>query len=129
MVTASSERRCATHCRELIGLPVAVPQLPLGGVARAEVVDVEASARPLVDDSAGAGGRAGTGPSPVNRGKPGSKHHLICDGNGTPIYVLTSGANVLDISRALDLLDGYLPIAGRRGRPRRRFEALLADKG
>src|SRR3954470_213429 len=30
-------------------------------------------------------------PSPVNRGKPGSKHHLICDGNGTPIYVLTSG--------------------------------------
>jgi hypothetical protein len=45
-------------------------------------------------------GGAGTGPSPVNRGKPGSKHHLICDGNGTPIYVLTSGANVPDISRA-----------------------------
>jgi Transposase DDE domain len=57
---------------------------------------------------------AGTGPSPVNRGRPGSKHHLICDGNGTPIYVLTSGANVPDISRALALLDGYPPIAGRR---------------
>ena len=71
---------------------------------------------------------AGTGPSPVNRGKPGSRHHLICDGNGTPIYVLTSGANVPDISRALDLLDGYPPIAGRRGRPRRRFTTLLADK-
>ncbi|MGW4948559.1 hypothetical protein ACWEOZ_44010 [Actinoplanes sp. NPDC004185] len=39
-------------------------------------------------------GGAGTGPSPVNRAKPGSEHHLICDGNGTPIYVLTSGANV-----------------------------------
>src|SRR4051794_25963405 len=25
---------------------------------------------------------AGTGPSPVNRGKPGSKHQLICDGSG-----------------------------------------------
>jgi hypothetical protein len=42
--------------------------------------------------------------------------------------VLTSGANVPDISRALDLLDGYPPIAGRPGRPRRRFAALLADK-
>jgi transposase len=58
-----------------------------------------------------------------------SKHHLICDGNGTPIYVLTSGANVPDISRAIDLLDGCPAIAGRRGRPRRRFDTLLADKG
>ena len=54
---------------------------------------------------------------------------MICDGSGTPIYVLTSGANVPDISRAIDLLDGYPPIAGRRGRPRRRFDVLLADKG
>lgn len=54
---------------------------------------------------------AGTGPSPVNRDKPGSKHHLICDGNGTPIYVLTNGANVPDIKRALDLPDCYPPIA------------------
>ena len=45
------------------------------------------------------------------------------------MLVLTSGANVPDISRALDLLDGYPPIAGRRGRPRRRFDVLLADNG
>ncbi|AEV87158.1 transposase [Actinoplanes sp. SE50] len=42
--------------------------------------------------------------------------------------MLTSGANVPDIKRALDLLDCYPPIAGRPGRPRRRFGALLADK-
>ena len=42
--------------------------------------------------------------------------------------MLTSGANVPDISRALILLDGFPPIAGRLGRPRRRFAALLADK-
>jgi transposase len=72
---------------------------------------------------------AGTGPSPVNRGKPGSKHHLICDGNGTPVHVLTSGTNVPDVSRAVDLLDGAPAIAGRPGRPRRRFDILLADKG
>lgn len=53
-----------------------------------------------------------TGPSPVNRGKPGSKHYLICDGKGTPIYMLTSGANVPDISRARTLLGGYPPTAG-----------------
>ncbi|MEV4642898.1 hypothetical protein AB0J80_36710 [Actinoplanes sp. NPDC049548] len=52
----------------------------------------------------------------------------MCDGNGTPIYVLTSGANVPDIKRARDLLDCYPPIAGRPGRPRRRFAALLAVK-
>jgi hypothetical protein len=44
-----------------------------------------------------------------------AKHHLICDGNGAPIYVLTSGAKVPDISRAVDLLDGHPPIAGRPG--------------
>jgi hypothetical protein len=43
----------------------------------------------------------------------------------TRYWVLTSGANVSDFSRALDLLDGYPPIAGR---PRRRFITLLADK-
>jgi transposase len=42
--------------------------------------------------------------------------------------VLTSAANVPDIKRALDLLDGYPPIADRPGRPRRRFATLLADK-
>ncbi|WP_267910142.1 hypothetical protein [Nucisporomicrobium flavum] len=41
--------------------------------------------------------------------------------------MLTSGASVLDFSRAIDLLDGHPPIARRRGRPRRRFDALLAD--
>src|SRR3954452_8958423 len=74
-------------------------------------------------------GGAGTGPSPVNRGKPGSKHHLICDGHGTPLKVLTTGAKVPDISRAVDLLDAVPPVAGRPGRPRRRFPVLLADKG
>ncbi|WP_372472261.1 hypothetical protein [Jidongwangia harbinensis] len=43
----------------------------------------------------------------------------MCDGNGTPLLVLTSSANVPDISRALDLLDGSPSIAGRRGHPSR----------
>jgi hypothetical protein len=43
--------------------------------------------------------------------------------------VLTTGANVADISKAIDLLGAVPPIAGRRGRPPERFPVLLADKG
>jgi transposase len=43
--------------------------------------------------------------------------------------VLTTGGNVPDISKAVELLDAVPPVAGRLGRPRRRFLVLLADKG
>ncbi len=74
-------------------------------------------------------GGADTGPSPVDRRKTGSKHHLICDGRGTPLKVITTAANVNDVTQTLALADGIPPVAGRRGRPRRRPEALLGDKG
>ena len=74
-------------------------------------------------------GGDGVGPSPVDRGRPGSKHHLICDGAGVPLKVITTGGNVNDVTQALDLVDGIGPVAGRPGRPRRRPKALLADKG
>ncbi|UOB15889.1 IS5 family transposase [Streptomyces sp. HP-A2021] len=70
-----------------------------------------------------------TGPSPVDRRKTGSKHHLICDGRGTPLKVVTTAANVNDVTQTLALVDGIPPVAGRPGRPRRRPEALLGDKG
>ncbi|WP_405018052.1 IS5 family transposase [Kitasatospora sp. NBC_00070] len=74
-------------------------------------------------------GGAGVGPSPVDRGKSGSKHHLICDGNGTPLKVITTGGNVPDITQTLALVDGVPPVAGRPGRPRKRPKSLLGDKG
>ncbi|MEU9190015.1 IS5 family transposase [Streptomyces sp. NPDC048484] len=77
---------------------------------------------------AGKGG-PDTGPSPVDRRKTGSKHHLICDGRGTPLKVITTAANVNDITRTLALVDGIPPVAGRPGRPRRRPDALPGDKG
>ncbi|MEV1083615.1 transposase [Streptomyces sp. NPDC050211] len=73
------------------------------------------------------GGEA-TGPSPVDRGKTVSKHHLICDGRGTPFKVITA-ANVNDVTQTLALVDGVPPVAGKPGRPRRRPDALLGDKG
>ncbi|MGW3478783.1 transposase [Streptomyces althioticus] len=74
-------------------------------------------------------GGADTGPSPVDRRRRGSKHHLICDGRGTPLKVITTAANVNDVTQTLALVDGVPPVAGRPGRPRRRPEALLGNKG
>ncbi|MFF5968442.1 transposase [Streptomyces collinus] len=65
-------------------------------------------------------GGTATGPSPVDRRKTGSKHHLICDGKGTPLHVHTTAANVNDITQTLALVDRIPPVAGRPGRPRRR---------
>lgn len=74
-------------------------------------------------------GGSDTGPSPVDRRKTGSKHHLICDSRGTPLKVITTAANVNDVTQTLALVGGIPPVAGRPGRPRRRPDALLGDKG
>lgn len=55
-------------------------------------------------------GGAATGPSPVDRRKTGSKHHLICDGRGAPLHGITTAANVNDPD----------PRPGRRHPSRRR---------
>nr|WP_157882575.1 IS5 family transposase [Streptomyces silvensis] len=73
-------------------------------------------------------GGAASGPSPVGRRKTGSKHRLICGGRGAPLHVITTAANVNDITQTLDLVDGIPPVAGRPGRPRRRPGSVLGDK-
>ncbi|WAL70314.1 IS5 family transposase [Kitasatospora sp. YST-16] len=70
-----------------------------------------------------------TGPSPVDRRKTGSKHHVISDGGGIPFHVIVTAANVNDVTRTLDLVDGVPPVAGRVGRPRKCPAALLGGKG
>lgn len=73
------------------------------------------------------GGRE-TGPSPVDRGKPGTKRHLIVDAGGIPLAALLSGANRHDSLFLLPLLDAVPAVAGRRGPRRRRPGRLHADK-
>ncbi len=51
------------------------------------------------------------------------------DGRGTPLKVITTAANVNDVTQTLALVDGIPPVAGRRGHPRRRPDSLLGDKG
>jgi len=58
----------------------------------------------------------------------GSKRHLLTDGQGVPLAVALSAANVHDSQVALDLVHSVQPIYRPRGRPRQRPQALAADK-
>ncbi|MFJ7063007.1 IS5 family transposase [Streptomyces microflavus] len=69
------------------------------------------------------------GPSPVDRARPGSKHHLIVDRHGTPLAVTLTGGNRHDVIQMLPLLDAVPAIRGLRGRPRRKPRRLYADRG
>jgi DDE family transposase len=68
------------------------------------------------------------GANPTDRGKPGSKYHLIVDGAGMPLAALVSGANTHDSRLLVRLVDRVGPVRGRVGRPRRRPERLYTDK-
>ena len=70
-----------------------------------------------------------TGPNPTDRAKPGSKRHLLTDGNGLPIALRLTGANVHDVTQLLHLVNDVPSIAGKRGAPRYRFDELYADRG
>jgi transposase len=70
-----------------------------------------------------------TGPNPTDRAKRGSKRHLICDGRGMPLAVRLTGANRNDSQEALALVDAIPPLHSERGRPRRRPDCVLGDRG
>ncbi len=87
--------------------------------------------RALVDSAhlrAPGGGRK-TGPSPVDRRKRGSKHHLLTDAEGTPLAIELTAANRNDITQLLKLVEAIPPVRGKPGRPRRRPKRLQADRG
>ncbi|MEV5500380.1 IS5 family transposase [Nonomuraea fuscirosea] len=70
-----------------------------------------------------------TGPSPVDRAKPGSKHHVITEGNGIPLAVSLTGGNRNDVTQLMPLIKAIPPVRGRVGRPRKRPDCLSADRG
>ncbi|WP_425586824.1 IS5 family transposase [Streptomyces rameus] len=87
--------------------------------------------RAVIDSSHVRAARPGpkSGPSPVDRARPGSKHHVVTDGQGIPLAVSLTGGNRNDVTQLLPLLDKVPAVAGVVGRPRHRPDALLADRG
>lgn len=69
-----------------------------------------------------------TGPSPVDRGKPGSKLHVLSDAAGLPISTGISAGSTADGEAMIPLVNAIRPVRSKRGPPRRKPAKLHADK-
>src|SRR5262249_52274278 len=70
-----------------------------------------------------------TGKNPTDRGKQGTKRHVVVDRQGIPLAIVLTAANVNETTMLEPTLDAIDPIKRPRGRPRKRPEKLHADKG
>lgn len=70
-----------------------------------------------------------TGPNPTDRGKPGSKHQVVCDANGIPLAARVTGANISDRTQLITMIDAIPPVRGKRGAPRCRPDSVQTDGG
>ena len=76
------------------------------------------------------GGGDQTGPSPVDRRKPGTKFTLMVDRNGVPLAVRIAGANRSDQREILPIIQEEFPeVGGQPGRPQTTPDAVDADAG
>ncbi|MGT2509207.1 IS5 family transposase [Cupriavidus basilensis] len=103
-------------------------ELLLAKLREADQLDLS---RAAVDSSSvravGAGGK--TGPNPTDRARPGSKHHILVDANGIPVSAILTGANRIDVTLLLPLVDATPPIRGVRGRLLQKPKIIYADRG
>jgi transposase len=74
------------------------------------------------------GGGDDTGPNPTDRGKLGTKHNVLTDGQGIPLTVTVTGANAADVTQLLPLVDGIPDLSGEGGTKPSRPEELYADR-
>jgi IS5 family transposase len=68
------------------------------------------------------------GANPVDRGKPGSKLHLVCDGSGLPLAAVVTAANINDTTLFQALGEDIPPVRTPAGRRRTRPAKVHADK-
>ena len=71
---------------------------------------------------------AQTGPNPTDRGKPGTKRHVVVDARGIPLAALLTGANRHDSVVFEDLLDTIPSLKRPSGQRKKRPAKLHADK-
>jgi putative transposase len=75
-----------------------------------------------------------TGPNPTDRGKLGTKRHVLTDQHGIPLSVLITAANKHDMKSAAKTLDNIVIIKRRRERilassSSKTIQNLCLDKG
>jgi putative transposase len=67
-----------------------------------------------------------TGPNPTDRGKRGTKRHVLADKKGVPLSVVITAANTHDMKAATQTLDC---IAIKRPSTKKKMQNLCLDKG
>src|SRR4051812_20836405 len=82
-----------------------------------------------LESPAGEKGGSATGPSPVDRARNGSKHHLLVDATGIPLAWTVTGGNRNDVTQLIPLVDRVPPVRRKIGRPRRRPDRVTTDPG
>ena len=60
-------------------------------------------------DGESAFGGAQTGPNPTDRGKSGTKRHILTDQRGAPLALFITGANCHDMKAAFATVDAIVP--------------------
>jgi len=103
-------------------------ELLLSELRAADLLDFSRTAVDASHLRAMKGGKK-TGRSPVDRGRSGSKHHLIVEAHGIPLAAILTGGNRDDVTQLIPLIEAVPPIRGKRGRPLQRPRHLYADRG
>jgi transposase len=87
--------------------------------------------RALIDASfvKAPGGGEDTGPNPTDRGKSGSKHHVLTDAQGIPLAATVTAANVNEVTQVVPVLAGMPAVGGKSGPRRQKPERLQGDRG
>jgi transposase len=75
------------------------------------------------------GGGEATGPSPVDRRRPGTKHTDMVNKAGVPLVIRTAGANASDHKQILPVILDFPKVGGTPGRPKELPDEAYADRG
>jgi transposase len=125
---------CGKTCRHYLqvwhqaGVWRTLHALLLAELNGADQIDWE---RALIDASFAKAPEGGedTGPNPTDRGKSGSKHHVMTDAQGIPLSATVTAANVNDVAQTLHVLTDMPPVGGKPGPRRQLPERLQGDRG
>src|SRR5436309_4237812 len=86
--------------------------------------------RALIDASFAEAPEGGedTGPNPTDRGKSGSKHHVLTDARGIPLAATVTAANVNEATQVFQVLTDMPPVGGKPGPKRQKPDRLQGDR-
>lgn len=125
---------CGNTCRHYLrlwhraGVWLNLHAVLLAELDGADQIDWE---RALIDASFAKAPEGGddTGPNPTDRGKSGSKHHVMTDARGIPLSMTVTAANVNEVTQALSVLAAMPPVDGKPGPKRQKPKRLQGDRG